>query len=154
MRRITSLILCLTFVPTLASAGDGLVLSLTGSGIDPVETSEVSLIVAATVDAGSDVQYCWSAIPGTSASPVASYRYGWDLLDPNDPDDPGWSVPSTAFDGSEICAPVQVFLTGFHAFVVEVRDEVDVATRVVVQIQVNEVVPALARSWGAVKSLY
>ena len=154
MQRIASLVLCLAFLPALAFAGDGPVLSLTGSGIAPVETSEVSLVVAATVDAGSDVQYCWSAVAGISASPVASYRYGWDLLDPNDPNDPGWSGPTTAFDGSEVCSPVQVFLTGTHTFVVEVSDEAAVVTGVVVQIQVNEVVPAAVRSWGAVKGVY
>lgn len=154
MQRIAFLILFVAVFPALALAGDGPILSLSGTAIAPVESSDAMLVVAAAVDAGADIQYCWSAIPGTGGSPVASYRYGWDVLDPGDPDDPGWAGPVVGFDGSESCSPVQSFLTGSHAFVVQVTDEAVVVTRVVVQISVNEVVPATARSWSAVKGVY
>jgi hypothetical protein len=152
MRRIASLILCLAFVPALALAGP--VLSLTGTGIDAVETSDAEFIVAAMVDAGADVQYCWSAVPGTSASSVASYRYGWNILDPDDPNDSGWAVGETTFDGSEICSPIQVFMTGAPSFTAEITDEAGVSTRVVVQIEVNQAVSGSIKSWGAVKAGY
>jgi hypothetical protein len=148
------LLSCLLLLPTFALAGDGPVVTLTGTGIAPVETSEPTTVVSTLIDAGTDIEYCWSAAAGIQASPVASYRYGWDVVDPNDPFDPAWAIPVTAYDGSELCAPLQAFLTGTHQFVVIVTDEADVSTTVVVQVDINQAVPTLPRSTGMLKARY
>jgi hypothetical protein len=154
MPRFLPLFACLLLLPSIAIAGDGPLTTLTGTGISPVETSETFTVVSTLVDAGADIQYCWSAIAGITTSPVDSYRYGWDVTDTNDPFDPGWAVPTTAFDGSEICAPTMAFFEGSHRFSLIVLDEAGLATTVEVQIEINQAVPTHHRSTGSLKSRY
>ena len=149
---LACILICLA--ATDAAAGDGPVLTVTGTAIDPTVSSDPIATVQATVDAGTELQYCWTAEPGTFDSPLASYRYGWNLIDPADPNDPGWAVPLTAWDGSSVCSDMQAFVQGAPTFDVEVRDEADVVSRLTVQIQVIQAVPTNTRSWTTVKATF
>lgn len=155
MRLITITLVCsLICLATTAAAGDGPVLTVTGPAIDPTVSSDPIATVQATVDAGVELQYCWTAEPGTFDSPLASYRYGWNLIDPADPNDPGWSVPLTPWDGSSACSDVQVFTQGAPNLVVEARDEAGAVSRLSVLIQVIQAVPTNTRSWTTVKATF
>jgi hypothetical protein len=69
--------------------------------------------------------FCWTA---QSDNGVAAYRYGWDILDLNDPE--GWDTDYIPYDGSETCSPVRTFLFGTHTFNIEVVDNLDRRSRV------------------------
>ena len=154
MRTMTIVLcVCCVFAPSAATAGPAV--TFDGTGIGTVQTSDPQLVLGpVTVDAGVDLQYCWTAIPGTGGSPVAAYRFGWNLLDPGDPFDPGWSIPVTPFDGSEVCSDVQVFLQGSPNFVLEVSDEQDGRTQITVQLQVIQPVPDMVRTLTTLKARY
>ncbi|RKZ13885.1 hypothetical protein DRQ53_12680, partial [bacterium] len=76
------------------------------------------------INAGQNLEFSWIA-EQNYFSEIAGFRYGWDLLDPNDPDDPGWSVNW----GDWANAPTRSLDTGAHNFVVQVRDRANVVTR-------------------------
>ncbi|MEZ4388968.1 MAG: hypothetical protein R3D98_15590 [Candidatus Krumholzibacteriia bacterium] len=64
-------------------------------------------------------------------SDVASYRWGWDLVDPDDPDDPGWSGPAGLGDLQRHTPPLP-FSSGVHTLTVDVRDLAGGATRLAI----------------------
>lgn len=154
MPPIMPLLCALLLLPNLAFAGDGPLVRLAGTGIAPVETSEPTTVVSTLIDAGADIEYCWSAVAGIQASPLATCRYGWDLADPGDPFDPGWAGPATEFDGSEVCAPVRAFLAGAHRFTLIVDDEAGTTTTIEVLVDINQAVPATHQSTGMLKARY
>jgi hypothetical protein len=41
---------------------------------------------------GWQLQFTWQNVAGKPVRAVQFYRYGWDLTDPDNVDDPGWSV--------------------------------------------------------------
>ncbi len=63
-------------------------------------------------------------------SDVASYRWGWDLADPDDPDDPNWSGPAGLGDDQRH-TPAIPFNSGVHTLTVSVLDLVGAETRLV-----------------------
>lgn len=52
---------------------------------------------------------------------IDSIRYGWDLNDIDDPDDPGWAIPPTNYDGA-VQVPERVFSSGQHILTCRVID--------------------------------
>jgi hypothetical protein len=39
------------------------------------------------------MQFSWEAFANAYGGTIVSYRYGFDIMDPDDPNDPGWAVP-------------------------------------------------------------
>lgn len=52
---------------------------------------------------------------------ITSLRYGWDVADPDDPNDPGWANPPGVAE-DEIIIPEMVFQDGMHSLVVQAVD--------------------------------
>ncbi|MEZ4386710.1 MAG: hypothetical protein R3D98_03890 [Candidatus Krumholzibacteriia bacterium] len=107
-------------------------------------------LVAVEVGEGEALDFSWLAVPGDGGAAISGYRYGWDLVDPSDPFDPGWA---TDLQPDLLAAPTQVFSTGVHTLHVEVRDDADGVTRGGVEITVIPPVPVRSRSWSEVRAL-
>ena len=74
---------------------------------------------------GEHIRMSQDKIDEIQMAVVEAYRYGWDLLDPDDPDDPGWVIPWL----TELNASTQTFSQGIHGFTVQVRDDQGRLTR-------------------------
>jgi hypothetical protein len=147
------LLIAFAAVVCAANASAGPVLTVTGALIDDIVTSSTTTpITTVDVATGTSLSFCWSATAGTSGSPVAGYRYGWDVLDPND--DEQWPMPFTPFDQEVACSPGQTFAAGSHMFYVEVIDNDGFKSRVPIQINLTEPVPTESTTWGRIKSLF
>lgn len=70
------------------------------------------------ISPGQTLEFSWTADASSYFGEVVGYRYGWDLIDANDPNDPGWEVD----EGDWSSAPGRSFQTGTHSFVVQAID--------------------------------
>lgn len=104
-----------------------------------------------TVDSGQLMSFSWIGEPELDGSTVTGYRYGWDLADFYDPDDPGW-----AYDGlaDVTSAPPMSFTQGTHTLTVWVEDDLTRYTVGTLVITVDQTVPVPQTSWGQLKSTW
>ncbi|MCP5115980.1 MAG: hypothetical protein GY953_34560, partial [bacterium] len=64
-----------------------------------VQLAEVFLVITANSEPSSEIasgqplNFQWLASAEVYGGEIASYRHGWDLLDVDDPNDPGWTGP-------------------------------------------------------------
>ncbi len=66
---------------------------------------------------------------------ISGYRYGWDVLDPNDPDQ--WEIDYTPFIGqSPATTPPREYSFGTHTFTAEVIDNSGYCSRIEVKINI------------------
>ncbi len=85
------------------------------------------------IAAGQPVTFEWGASAEDYLGRIVSYRYGWDLTDPDDPDDPGWAVlPGNAPQHRR--APTRAFASGTHSLTVQVKDNSDQTTRATINL--------------------
>ncbi len=110
--------------------------SFTGMSTDPVLVS---------LESGMPVAFSWST------DVWSEFRIGWDLLDPGDPFDPGWTAPG--FDPL-LTSATRTFTAGVHMFTVDARDAEGGLTRGQFIVQVIPVVPVQADSWSGVLLRY
>jgi hypothetical protein len=103
----------------------------------------VGSVVAATCDfpltildiaAGVGMSFTLSACADDYGGTVAGYRYGWDILDLNDPDQ--WEIDYTPFVGSFAVIPERAFQFGTHTFTSEVIDNSGFCSRVEVKVNI------------------
>lgn len=74
------------------------------------------------------LKFSWLGDAGAYGGTIEAYRWGWDLMDPDDPDDPGWAVmPGTT--PAHLEAPLTTFSTGIHVLTIQCRDNSDQMTR-------------------------
>lgn len=74
------------------------------------------------IAAGQPLNFSWTASADAYGGEIVSYRHGWDLLDIDDPNDPGWEVPpGTA--AQNLFAPERSFQDGIHVFTLRVEDD-------------------------------
>jgi hypothetical protein len=84
-----------------------------GTAIGSISESEIA--------SGQPLNFSWVASADAYAGEIVSYRHGWDLLDIDDPNDPGWEVPpGTA--AQNLFAPERSFQEGLHVFTLRVED--------------------------------
>jgi len=55
------------------------------------------------------IQFFWRAGDGVALNNTVTYRYGWNVTDPDDPQDPGWYGPPTAGYKSQQTQPRTVW---------------------------------------------
>ena len=77
---------------------------------------------------GQPVEFEWYATAEDYAGVISAYRYGWDLSDPNDPDDPNWAV-QPGNSALHRRSPSLSFATGTHTLTVQAWDEAQQMTR-------------------------
>ena len=68
------------------------------------------------------LNFSWIASAEAYGGTIVSYRHGWDLIDPDDPNDPGWAVPPGTAPAN-MYAPEHTFVDGYHTFTVRVVDD-------------------------------
>ncbi len=102
-------------------------------------TTEMSFEIAAT----QPLNFSWTATPGTGAGSIVSYRHGWDLVDVDDPNDPGWAVPP-GVGSANLYAVERAFADGIHTFTVRVEDNLG---QVRIMIRTLRVVPFVDREY-------
>jgi len=114
------------------------------SGPTFIVTSElVGSIIAATCDypltivdvpSGVEVSFLLSACAEHYGGTVVGYRYGWDILDLDDPAQ--WEIDYTPFISSTATTPPREFNFGTHTFTAEVIDNSGFCSRVEVKINI------------------
>jgi hypothetical protein len=79
---------------------------------------------------GMPLQFFWHDVGGLYLNYAESYRYGWDVSDADDPNDPGWCVPAGNAE-ENYHTEEMVFWDGLHELTVERRDGDRLMVRVV-----------------------
>jgi hypothetical protein len=74
------------------------------------------------IESNQPVNFSWTASAADYNGVIVSYRHGWDLLDPDDPHDLGWSVPP-GLSSQNYFAAETAFYEGFHTFYLRVEDD-------------------------------
>jgi hypothetical protein len=143
---LVTLVLCLFHSSALADAPTITITEATHGSWN--FTGTASPPVAIVHGQGVALEFSWSATPG-SGTAIIDYRYGWDLLDPNDNSDPGW----TGWGSAQFAPPLS-FIAGVHAFTAEARDDLGQVGRGTLQITIEDPVGTEHTTWGAIKALY
>lgn len=86
-----------------------------------------NLQTAIDVLPGVEGEFTWEANAYDYGGEIASYRWGWDVLDIDDPDDPGWALPPGLSDAHRRAGPIP-FQSGIHTLVIKVLDNYDQLT--------------------------
>ena len=92
------------------------------------------------IAAGQPLNFSWTADASDYAGIIDAYRFGWEVQDVNDADDPGWAVPWGS-GTSYLRAPVRTFQQGSPNFVVQCRDNSGAITRGTFQFEVVQITP-------------
>ncbi|MEZ4387653.1 MAG: hypothetical protein R3D98_08760 [Candidatus Krumholzibacteriia bacterium] len=100
-----------------------------------IEGAGPNLTRALDVAAGQLLEFSWSATAADYAGIVQSYRYGWDVSDLSDPNDPNWSLPPGNTPQHRRAQPIS-FGSGSHTLTVEVRDNSNQLSRATVILNV------------------
>ncbi len=79
---------------------------------------------------GQTLSFSWIGLVENYNGEIAAYRYGWDVVDPEDPNDPGWAV-APGNTPQHRMAPPRSFSGGTHTLTIQVRDTSDQMTRFV-----------------------
>ncbi|RKZ09759.1 hypothetical protein DRQ32_07825, partial [bacterium] len=91
-----------------------------------------------TIASKQVVEFEWFADASSYGNLVEGYRYGFSLVDPNDPDDPNWVVPWGDGPNWRRSAP-RTFAQGSPNFIVQARDSSNQISRGTYLFQVVQV---------------
>ncbi len=98
----------------------------------------VNKIKAFDIVQGQELRFEWSADASTYAGVIDAFRYGWDVADPEDENDPGWAV-AWGLGANWKQAQPRSFLQGSHNFIVQCRDNSGTISRALYQLQVIQI---------------
>jgi hypothetical protein len=99
------------------------------------EFSGTANLVVYDIVVDMELNFSWLATADHYGAAIAAYRWGWDLADPDDPNDPGWSLPP-GLSPAHLQAPPQSFGSGVHTLTIRCWDDRDQLTQVVVRLDV------------------
>jgi hypothetical protein len=71
---------------------------------------------------GQQLNFWWTADAGAYCGSIVSLRHGWDVIDVNDPADPGWAVPA-GLAPQNFRAAERSFSQGLHTLQVRAEDD-------------------------------
>ncbi len=74
------------------------------------------------IASGQPLNFSWIADASAYGGTIVSYRHGWDLIDPADPNDQGWAVPP-GLAPENLFSAERSFTEGFHTFYLRVEDD-------------------------------
>lgn len=121
----------------------GPLMTVTNPYLGPVATTVCNTpVVILDIIAGVPMEFCWTADAETYGGLVTGYRYGWDIVDVNDPDQ--WEIDYTPFANRRQCSPPRTFYFGTHTFTVETMDNSGYCSRI--EVKVNVVQFTMARN--------
>jgi hypothetical protein len=119
----------------------GPVMTVTNQYLDVIRTSTCSTpITIFDCPAGVSLEFRVSADASSYGGDEAGYRYGWDILDLNDPEQ--WQIDLTPFPipepGVVPSAPIppQVWFFGTHTLTIEVLDNSGYCSRVTIKVNI------------------
>ncbi len=115
------------------TSGPTFVLTSTLIGSIITKTCDYPLTIV-DVPAGIDITFLLSACAEDYGGTVAGYRYGWDILDLNDPDQ--WEIDYTPFVSAVATTPPRRFNFGTHTFTAEVIDNSGFCSRIEVKFNI------------------
>lgn len=87
------------------------------------------------IAAGQELNFAWIGDASGYAGNVESYRYGWDLADVNDPNDPNWALPPGNSNQHRRALNFS-FDSGVHTLTIEARDNSQQLTRINITLSV------------------
>jgi len=108
-----------------------------------VTSTLIGSVIAATCDypltivdipASVDITFLLSACAEHYGGTVVGYRYGWDILDLDDPAQ--WEIDYTPFISSTATTPPRAFNFGTHTFTAEVVDNSGFCSRIEVKVNI------------------
>ena len=129
---MSALILCA--LPVVAGAADPVLIVTEARRGEWTFTGLTDPAVVLDEDSGCDAiewAFEWTALPGTPGRTITDYRYGFDIVDLDDPD--AWDIDWTPTNS----APPRTFYQGTHTFHVEARDDTGAISRGSFVIQMN-----------------
>ncbi len=86
--------------------------------------SSSSRAVTWPIAGGQPLNFSWTANANAYNGKIVSMRHGWDIVDPRDPNDPGWAVPPGLSEQNRKAAE-RSFNEGLHTFTLVVEDDAD-----------------------------
>ena len=153
MKFRTLVILALSIMLPAAAVAQDPVLTVTEPELGTWEfTGLVAAPIALGVPSEYGLEFGWLGDASGYGGTILGYRYGWDIVDPDNPFDPGWTTPGYVVD--LLAAPTISFTHGEHSLHVEVADTAGGLTRAWFTLQIAPPVAVEARTWGAVKTLF
>lgn len=102
-----------------------------------------------TVIAGREIVLSWLGDASAYGGTIDAYRFGWDILDLNDPEQ--WEIE---FTPNVLSAVPRTFFFGTHTFHVDVRDTDGNVTRGSFHYVTVQPTPVEERTWGGIKAVY
>ncbi len=99
------------------------------------EFTGVDNVVSYDIIAQMELNFSWDATAEPYGAEIAAYRWGWDVADPDDADDPDWAVPP-GLSPAHMQTPPQSFASGVHSLTIRCWDSVDQLTQVIVILDV------------------
>ncbi len=87
-------------------------LTVTNEYMDPIEWPWAGTIMR--IPNGVPLIFCWSAKQSAGGGEIAAYRYGWDILDLDDPE--AWDVFVTPYDGVRSLRAIKGFPREWNSF--------------------------------------
>ncbi len=139
-------------LPAVAVAADP-VLTVTEPGLGTWQCEGPAMTpVVLAVAASTDLAFSWLGDASGYGGIILGYRYGWDLVDPDNPTDPGWATPG--YVPGLLAAPTIAFAAGEHSLHIVVADMAGGLTRAWFQVQVSPPTAAENTSWGQLKAAF
>lgn len=83
-----------------------------------------SRAVTHSIAGGQPLNFSWTANANAYNGKIVSMQHGWDIIDPRDPNDPGWAVPPGLSEQNRKAAE-RSFNEGLHTFTLVVHDDAD-----------------------------
>jgi hypothetical protein len=115
-------------------------------------TEVESEVVVVQPTSGIPLDFTWIADASWYGGTIFGYRYGWDLFDPGDFNDPGWTSADFVPDLLGV-VPVD-FEPGIHTLHIMVVDDGGSWTLAAFFIDVVSPVPTTVQRWGMLKSVF
>ena len=115
------------------------------------QATPVPVTITYYTDNELGIGFSWQGDASAYGGTLVGYRLGWDLVDPNDPNDPGWN---NADFGPWLFTAQKVFTSGVHSFTVGVKDTAGTTTWASFLIDVQAPVVNESMVWGSIKSVY
>lgn len=145
---MVTVITLVTLSAVAAAANPVLSVELSGHG-SWVFTQPTSGLVVLELAADIPISFTWSGDASAYGGEVVGYRYGWDLVDPGDPNDPGWTSAGFVPD-LQVSSPM-TFSSGIHRLHIVSMDDAGSTTEAGFHLVIVESVSNRTSTWSALK---
>jgi hypothetical protein len=148
----------------MGAVAAGIALQAVSAGADPTRAFPVLVVtepalgmwtfegvqpqVQVEVPGGTLLHFSWQGDASGYGGTIDAYRFGWDLVNPDD--DAQWEQP---WSPTATSAPARSFATGTHRLSVQVRDHAQLVTFAQIEIRITTV-PVETSSWSRIRRLY